>query len=123
MLQQAAGSSSAPLRGPGAINEPAVEISAKGSDEPVVRNLPKVKPRIPLLGISGTDTPLQRASTSGITTAKEGLGHLVSGVCGIHLAKKTLSGCARRKLKKAKARASKAGTGIILQPGNAGVPK
>jgi hypothetical protein len=37
--------------------------------------------------------------------------------------KEDLSGCARRKLKKAKARASEAGTGDIQQPGNAGVPK
>jgi hypothetical protein len=34
-----------------------------------------------------------------------------------------LSGCARRKLKKAKARAGKAETGGIQQPRNASVPK
>jgi hypothetical protein len=37
--------------------------------------------------------------------------------------KKALSGCARRKLKKAKARASEAGTGGIQQQGNADAPK
>jgi hypothetical protein len=37
--------------------------------------------------------------------------------------KKALSGCAKQKLKKEKARASKAGTGGIQQPGNAGMPK
>jgi hypothetical protein len=89
----------------------------------VVRNLPEEKPGTPLLGVSGTDTPLQGVSTFGIPTAGEGLEHLVSGVGGLHLAKKALSGCARQKLKKAKARASEAGTGGIQQPGNAGAPK
>jgi hypothetical protein len=37
--------------------------------------------------------------------------------------KKGLPGCVRWKLKKAKARASEAGTGGIQQPGNAGMPK
>jgi hypothetical protein len=54
--------------------------------------------------------------------AKE-LANLVSGVGGLRLMKKVLSGCARQKLKKAKARASEAGTGGIHQPGNAGAPK
>jgi hypothetical protein len=31
-----------------------LKISAKGRDELVVRNLPKVKPKTPLLGISST---------------------------------------------------------------------
>jgi hypothetical protein len=88
----------------------------------VLRNLPDVKPGTPLLGVSGTDIPPQAASTSGIPTAGE-LGHLVSGVGGLRLAKKALSGCARRKLKKAKARASEGRTGGIQQPGNAGAPK
>jgi hypothetical protein len=48
------------LRGPVATSEPAVEISAKGGDEPVVRNLPEVKPGTLLMGVSNTDTPLQR---------------------------------------------------------------
>jgi hypothetical protein len=39
MLQQGAGSSGEPLRGPVATSEPAVEISAKGRNEPVVQNL------------------------------------------------------------------------------------
>jgi hypothetical protein len=37
------------------------------------------------------------------------------------LVKKALSGCARRKLKKAKARSGMAGTGGIQQPGTAGL--
>jgi hypothetical protein len=49
ILQQGAGSSGALLRGPAATIEHGVEISAKGRDEPVVRNLPEVKPRSPLL--------------------------------------------------------------------------
>jgi hypothetical protein len=60
-LQQEAGSSGAPLRGPVTTSEPAADISAKGRDEPVVRNLPEVKPGTSLLGVSGTDTPLQGA--------------------------------------------------------------
>jgi hypothetical protein len=59
ILQQGHGSSSAPVRGPVATSKPAVEISAKGRDEPVVGNLRKVKPRTPLLGVRSTDTPLQ----------------------------------------------------------------
>jgi hypothetical protein len=51
------------------------------------------------------------------------LGHKVSGAGELRLAKKALSGCARRKLKKARARASEAETGGIQQPGNAGAPK
>jgi hypothetical protein len=73
----------------------------------MVRNLPEVKPKIPLLEVSRTDIPLQGASTSSKPTA-EGQGHLVSKVGGLHLAKKALSGCARQKLKKARARASEA---------------
>jgi hypothetical protein len=37
ILKPGTGSSSAPLRGPVATNESAVEISAKGRDKPVVR--------------------------------------------------------------------------------------
>jgi hypothetical protein len=91
-----------------ATSEPAVEISAKGRDESVVRNLPEVKPRVPLSGVSSSDTPLQGASTSSIHTAGESLGYLVSVVGGLCLAKKALSGCARWKIKKVKARASEA---------------
>jgi hypothetical protein len=111
------------IKGHGCNSEPAFEISAKGRDEPVVRNLPEVKPRTPLLGVSSTDTPLQGASTSSIPTVGERLGHLVSGVGGLHLAKTVMSGCARWKLKKARAKASEAGTGGSQQPGNAGAPK
>jgi hypothetical protein len=49
ILQQEAGSSDALLRGLDATSEPDVDISAEGRDQPVVRNLPKVKPRTPLL--------------------------------------------------------------------------
>jgi hypothetical protein len=41
MLQQGAGSSGEPLSGPVATSEPAVEISAKGRNEPMVQNLPE----------------------------------------------------------------------------------
>jgi hypothetical protein len=89
----------------------------------VVRNPPEVKPRTLLLEVSSTDTPLQGASIASIPTAGEGLGHLVSGVGGLCLVKKALSGCTRRKLKKVTAKAIEAGTGGIQQPGNVGAPK
>jgi hypothetical protein len=116
-----AGSSSAMLRGPVATSEPAAEISVKGRDKPVVRNPPDVKPGPSLLEFSNTDTPLQKASISGLPAGGEGLGHLVFGVGGICLAKKALFGGARQKLKKAKARASSAEIGGIQQ--NASGPK
>jgi hypothetical protein len=72
------------------------------TDEPVVRNLSKVKSETTLLGVSSTDTPLQGVSISSIPTAEKGLGHTVSGVDEFLLAKKALSGCARRKLKRQK---------------------
>jgi hypothetical protein len=122
-LHQGAGSSGAPLRGPVATNEPSAEISAKGRDKPVVRNLFEVKQDVFLLEVSYTDTPLQGASISGLPAAKGEPEHLVSGVGGIRLAKKALSGCARRKLKRVKARASEAETGGIQQVGNASAPK
>jgi hypothetical protein len=78
----------------------------------MVRNLPDLKPKIPLLGVSLTDIPLHGASTSSKPTVGD-QGHLVSRAGGPRLAKKTLSGCARRKIKKAKAKASEAGTGGI----------
>jgi hypothetical protein len=73
------------------------------------------------LGVSGTDTPLKGASISAIPAG--GLGHLLSGVGELRLAKKALSGCTGLRLKKGKARASGAGTGFVQQPGNAGALK
>jgi hypothetical protein len=122
ILQQGAGSSGAPLSDPVATSEPAVEISAKGRDKPMVRNLPELKPKIRLLGVNSTDIPLHGVSTSSKPTVG-GQGHLVSRAGGHCLAKKSLSGCARRKLKKAKARASEVETGGIQQRGNASAPK
>jgi hypothetical protein len=66
MLQQKAGSSGEPLRGPVASSKPAAQISAKGKDEPVVQNLPEAKPKTTLLGVSNTDTPLQGDSTRSL---------------------------------------------------------
>jgi hypothetical protein len=65
IFQQRVGSSGAPLMGPAATSEPAAAISAIGREETMVRNLPEVKPGTSLLGVSGTDTPLQGASFSG----------------------------------------------------------
>jgi hypothetical protein len=53
-------SSGALLRGLAATSEPSVETSAKNRDEPMVRNLPKEKPKPTLLGVSSTDIPLQQ---------------------------------------------------------------
>jgi hypothetical protein len=85
----------------------------------MVKNMPEVKPVTPLLEVSYNDTPLQGISISGLPAAGGEPGHLVSGVGVILLARKTLSGCAIRKLKKAKSRASDAETGGIQQPGSA----
>jgi hypothetical protein len=68
----------------------------------MVRNLPEVKPGTSLLGVSGIYTPLQGASISGLPAVGGELVHLLSGVGGIRLAKKALSGFSRRKLKKSK---------------------
>jgi hypothetical protein len=89
----------------------------------MVRHLYEVKPKIPLLGVSRTDIPLQGTSTSSKPAAEEGQGHLVSQTGEPRLAKKAKSGSAKRKLKKAKARARDAGTGGIQQPGNASAPE
>jgi hypothetical protein len=86
-----------------------------------VRNLPEVSSKISLPGAGGSSIPLQGGSGSDIPGEREGLRHLTSGVSRIHLAKTRLSGCARRKLKKAKA--SQAGTGGTQEPGNGGKPE
>jgi hypothetical protein len=66
----------------------------------VVGNLPSTKPETTPLGVSSTNILLKGASTSSIPTVGEGLVHLVSGVSGFRLAKKALSGCTKRKLKR-----------------------
>jgi hypothetical protein len=121
ILQQGAGSSVVPRSGPAATRVPAVEISAKGKDKPMVRYLHEVKPKIPQMGVRLTDIPPQGASTSSKPAA--GQGHSVSQTGGPRLAKKALSRCAKRKLKKASARASEAETEGIQQPGNESAPK
>jgi hypothetical protein len=122
MLQKGTGTSGAPRSGPVATSGPVVEISAEGKDKPMVRHLPEVEPKIPLLGDSRTHIPLQGASTSSTPTAG-GQGHLVSQTGEFHLAKKALSGSVRRNLRKAKAWASEAGTGAIDQPRITSAPK
>jgi hypothetical protein len=93
--QQGAGSSGVLARGPVATSEPAAVISAKGKDEPMVRNLPEVKPGTSLLGASGINTPLQGAGSTGIHAAGGDQGSLAPRIGELHLAKKALSGCAR----------------------------
>jgi hypothetical protein len=107
MLRQGAGSSVEPLRGPVATSETAVEFLAEGREEPVVQNLPGAKPKMTPLGVSNTDIPLQGASIFSILTVGGGLRHLISGVGGFRLANKSLSGCARRKMKRQKLRQEK----------------
>jgi hypothetical protein len=95
MLQQGAASSGSPSRRPVATSKPVVKISAKDRDEPAVRNLSEVKTKTTLYGVSSTDIPLQGAITSSTPTAGEVLGHIVSVVGGLCLAKKAVSGSAR----------------------------
>jgi hypothetical protein len=80
----------------------------------------EVKSETILLGIISTDIPLQGTSTSSIPTGGEGLGYIVSGVGELRLKKKALSGWTRQKLKKARAKASEAGTLGIQKSRNAG---
>jgi hypothetical protein len=77
---------------------------------PVVRNPSETQLTTNTVGSSDTDVPLQGASTSSIP-AEGWSGQGVSGVGGLRLARKTLSGAARRKLKKTKAEASVVRTG------------
>jgi hypothetical protein len=89
----------------------------------MVRYLPEVKPKIPLMGVSHTDIPPHRDSTSSKPAAGEGQGHSVPQTGGPRLAKKASSGCARRKIKKERVTAREAETGGFQQPGNASAPK
>jgi hypothetical protein len=75
------------------------------------------------LGASGIDTTIQGAGSNGIPAAGDDQGSLVPRIGELLLAKKTLYGCARRKLKKAKAKSREAGTRVILQPGTASLTK
>jgi hypothetical protein len=75
------------------------------------------------LGTSGIDTTIQGAGGTGIPAVGEDQICLVPSIGGFRLAKKALSGCARRKLEKAKAKSSEAGTGGIQQPGYARATK
>jgi hypothetical protein len=51
ILQQKARSSGTPSKEIGATSKPAVDVSAKGRDEPVMRNLPEVISKDPSLRI------------------------------------------------------------------------
>jgi hypothetical protein len=106
-----------------ATSEPDAVTSAKGRDEPMMRNLPEVEPGTSLLGALGIDTTIQGAGSTGIPEVGGDQGSLVPSIGGFRLAKKELSGCARRKLKKAKAKSSEAGTGGIQKPGNVSATK
>jgi hypothetical protein len=86
--------------------EPAVEVSARGRDEPVVRYQHAVTSRTSLLRASSSDTPLQGVCNSGKPAEGD----------RFYLAKTKLSGCSRQKLKKASA---SLGNGDTQQPGHA----
>jgi hypothetical protein len=101
--------------------QPANQISVKGRDEPVVRNLPKVTSRTLLSEVSSSDIPLQGASSFSTPTEGKSLKHLASGVGRLHLVRTKLSGSTRQMLKKATA--SQVGIRGTQQPGNAGICK
>jgi hypothetical protein len=111
ILQQGAGSSGVLSRKLVMNSEPAAKVSAKGRDEPEVQNMPEARSGTSLTGASDTDTPLQAAINSGLPAAGGELEHPVPGTAGFHLAKNALSGCTRRKLKKAKPGPSESKTG------------
>jgi hypothetical protein len=113
ILQQGAASSRVPARDPVATSEPAAVISAKGRNEPLVRNLLEVELGTSLSGTGGINTPLQGAGSAGIPVVEGDQGSLVPSMGEFCLVKKALSGCARRKLKKTKARSGVAGTAGI----------
>jgi hypothetical protein len=89
----------------------------------MARNLPEVELGTSFSGTGGINTPLQGAGSAGISVAGGDQGSLVPRIGELCLSKKALSGCAIRKLKKAKANSSEAGTGDIQQPGTAGLTK
>jgi hypothetical protein len=80
ILQQGAGSSGVPVTGPVATSEPAAVTSAKGKDEPMVRNLPEVEPRNYLLGVRGIDTTIQGDGSAGIPAVGGHQGSLVPSI-------------------------------------------
>jgi hypothetical protein len=123
ILQRGAGSSGEPSGEIVATSEPAVELPVESRKEPVAENLPEAQQKSPLLRISSTDIPLKGADFPSKPAAGEGAGHLFPRVSGPRLAKKALSGCAKRKLKKARAGRSQAETGGSLQLGTAGSSK
>jgi hypothetical protein len=75
VLRREAGSSGTTFRGAGANSEPALKVTNKDRDEPVLRNLPELITRTPLSGVSSSDTPLQGASSSSTSTG-DGVRHL-----------------------------------------------
>jgi hypothetical protein len=80
IFQQGAGSFGVPARGPVVTSEPAAVISAKGRDEPMVRNLHEVKPGTSILEASSINTPLQGAGSTGIPAAGGDQGSLIPGI-------------------------------------------
>jgi hypothetical protein len=100
ILQQGAESSGVTARDPLANSEPDAVISAKGRNEPLVRNLPEVELGTSLSGTGGINTSLQEAGSAGIPAAEGDQGRLIPSMGEFRLAKKELSGSARRKLKK-----------------------
>jgi hypothetical protein len=75
-----------------ATSEPAAVFSAKGRNEPLVRNLPEVELGTSPSGNGGINTPLKEAGSAGIPVAEGDQGSLVPSVGEFRRAKKALSG-------------------------------
>jgi hypothetical protein len=87
IFQQGTRSTGPSLREPAATSKPTVEVSAKDREEPVVRNLPEIKLKTPVLEVSSAETSLQGASIFSVLLQQEKeLGHLLSGAGGLRLA-------------------------------------
>jgi hypothetical protein len=68
---QVTGSSGKTRSGQAATSVTAGGTSVEGRDKPMARHLPEVKTKIPLMGVSFTDTPLQGARTSSKPVVEE----------------------------------------------------
>jgi hypothetical protein len=122
MLQLGPGSSGKPRSSPAENSELAGGISAEGRDKAMARHLPEVKIKGSLMGVCLTDIPLQGDSTSSKHAVRERQGLLVPQTGELRLVKEALSGYARRKLRKARIRASEARTGGSQKPGHESGP-
>jgi hypothetical protein len=87
MPQQGSRSSGKPRSGPAANSEPAGGISAESRYKAMARQLPEVKTKVSLMGVSLTDIPLQGASTCSKHAVREREGLLVPQTGELRLVK------------------------------------